>query len=91
MGNSIVEGGVLQHSNLFTNEVPDCGNKRMEKKCIEIGLLDEKGYEQNNRVYSRGGCSQTVVTANARIKTIRKYEKDKSSRSNRKYRTTEQG
>lgn len=46
---------MLQHSNLFTNEVPDCGNKRMEKKCIEIGLLDEKGYEQNNRVYSRGG------------------------------------
>lgn len=80
-----------QYTDILAVEVPECGGKEMEKRCIQIGMIDLEGFEQNNRVYSRGGCSQTLTTGGARVQIIRKYEKDKSSRSNRKYRTTEQG
>lgn len=63
----------------------------MQKKCLLIGLLDTQGYESDQRVYSRGGVAITVKAGNLRTQVIRKYETDKSSRSNRKHGTSEQG
>lgn len=63
----------------------------MEKKCKLIGLLDTKGYESDQRVYGRGGCCNTIKHGNLRTQTIRRYEKDNRDRSDREYRTAEQG
>lgn len=61
----------------------------MQKKCLLIRLLDTQGYVSDQRVYSRGGCAITVKAGNPRIQVIRKYETDKSSRSNRQHGTSE--
>ena len=37
--------------------------------------MDVEGYQINNRVYSRGGCSIAVHAATVGIKVIRKYDK----------------
>lgn len=49
----------------------------MEKKIIKIGVIDNAGYELDNRVYNRGGVSPTVKAGNARIYIIRKVKEDK--------------
>ena len=54
----------------------------MEKKCKMIGLLDTTGYESDQRVYSRGGCSKALKAGNALTQVIRKYvEKNGSNRT----------
>ena len=48
----------------------------MEKKTIKlIGIIDPKGFEMDNRVYSKGGCCPTLKHGNARVVTIRKWKR----------------
>lgn len=54
----------------------------MEKNVKQIGVLDTKGYESDQRVYSRGGCCITLKAGNLRAKVIRRYE-SKIARSGR--------
>ena len=61
----------------------------MGKELKLLGVVDESKYELDNRVYSpRGGCP-TLKAENAKIRTIRRYEKDNSGRSDRQHRTAE--
>ena len=48
----------------------------MEKERLMLGIIDEEGYEKDNRVYWVGGCCPTLTCGNALIKVLRKYEKD---------------
>ena len=51
-----------------------------EKTIIMQGIVDEDGYELDNRVYFRGGCIPTERAGNSRIKVVRKYERSKEDR-----------
>ena len=48
----------------------------MEKKLIMLGIVDEDGYELDNRTYSRKGVCPTQRAGNARITVIRNYGKE---------------
>lgn len=61
----------------------------MGKELTLIGVIDDSGYELENRVYSRGGQSPTLKAGNAKIRTVRRYEKDNRTRCDRKNRTAE--
>jgi len=39
-----------------------CGDKRVLEKCIQVGAIDNNGYESRNRVNSVGGCFTTLQT-----------------------------
>ncbi len=41
-----------------------------------LGVLDTKGYELDNRVYYRGGCSPCISTITAQKMCVRKYKKN---------------
>lgn len=56
------------------------------KKGIVIGIIDENGFEQENRVYFRGGCSPTSRAGNPKMLTIRRYEKKWTSISTKENR-----
>ena len=51
----------------------------MEKTLIMVGIIDEEGYELENRVYARGGISPTQRAGNARINVLRAYGKENHS------------
>lgn len=53
----------------------------MEKKLIMLGVIDEEGFDITNRLYGRGGCSPTLTLHD--VKIARKYERNKSIRSDR--------
>ena len=52
------------------------------KKLIMLGILDEEGYESDNRIYGRGGVSPTEKAGNMRIKVVRKYDKERGEKDN---------
>ena len=45
----------------------------MGKELKLLGVIDDSGYELENRVYSRGGQCPTLKAGNAKIRTIRHY------------------
>lgn len=45
------------------------------KKVVRLGVLSDEGYEINQRVYYRGGCSIAFNLTNAKVKVVRKYDK----------------
>ena len=55
-------------SNHHSNFVLE-GNEEMNK-CEVIGILDEDGYEKENRVYNGGGLCPTLLVGNASVKTV---------------------
>lgn len=57
------------------------------KKLIMVGVVDEKGFDMTNRVYSGGGVSPTLRASDSVGMVLRKYETDKSERNteNRTY------
>lgn len=55
-------------SNHHSNFVLE-GNEEMNK-CEVIGILDEEGYEKENRVYNGGGLCPTLLAGDARVKTV---------------------
>ena len=63
----------IHHSNFVLE-----GNEEMNK-CEVIGILDEEGYEKENRVYNGGGLCPTLLVGNGRVKALveDKIKKDK--------------
>lgn len=57
MGNSGKWGGCGINRGIGAVQISTVGGKEMEKRCIQIGLLDTKGYESDQRVYSRGSVA----------------------------------
>lgn len=53
------------------------------KKRKVVGVLDEKGFEQDNRVYFRGGCCPELRAANSTVNVLRKQDEVKKSKCNR--------
>ena len=53
------------------------------KKLIMVGVVDEKGFDMTNRVYSGGGSSPTLRASDSVGMVLRKYETDKSHRNGR--------
>lgn len=45
------------------------------KKRIVLGMVDENGFEQDNRLYFRGGCSPTERAGNSTILIAKKGSK----------------
>lgn len=54
------------------------GTEKMDK-CEVIGILDEEGYEKENRVYNGVGLYPTLLVGNGRVKALveDKIKKDK--------------
>ena len=55
-----------------------------------LGVLDNNGYELDNRVYFRGGCCPCISTITAQKMCVRRYETDCGKRCNRQDKDTEQ-
>lgn len=45
-------------------------------KLIMLGVLDNNGYELDNRVYFRGGICPCISTITAQKMCVKKYERD---------------
>ena len=39
-----------------------CGDKRVLEKCLQVGAIENNGFESRNRVYSVEGCFTTLQT-----------------------------
>ena len=88
------KGKVPAITTLVGGYAADKGFETMEKrnKRVVIGILDPNGFEQDNRVYSRGGCCPAERANNSTILVIRKWrdEENNSFRCDRKYSKTRQ-
>lgn len=60
----------------------------MGKELTLIGVIDDAAMNLKT-VFILGGQSPTLKAGNAKIRTIRRYEKDNSGRSDRQHRTAE--
>ena len=56
---------------------PECSSERLQRpdsynKSVIVGIIDPKGYDKENRVYSGGGLCPTLLVGNGRIKVVSK-------------------
>lgn len=49
----------------------------MEKKCKQLGIIDNTGFEMVNRVYCGGGTSPTVTATDYKhaVKVVKRWRK----------------
>jgi hypothetical protein len=53
-------------------------------KLIMLGVLDNNGYELDNRVYFRGGIAPCISTITAQKMSVRKYERKNNKNAGQK-------
>ena len=76
---------VKKYDQIDVIDTNDSGKIEKTNKRVVVGMLSIEGFEQDNRVYFRGGCSPTERAGNSTINVIRKYKENNRNRTDGQY------